>query len=142
MEYTIRGVPAQLITDVWRFAEVYVERALSHTNGEVKASDIRGWCESRDAQLWMILKESKVIGAGTTTIVNYPQMKVCRIITLSGSDFDDWYTMAHAQIELWAESQGCFDMEAFVRRGFVPKLAELGYKNRYSVVHKSLKKGK
>lgn len=139
MEYNIRGLPQEAIETLWRFAEPYVKRSLDHTFGEIAAEDIKELCLRGEAQLWMIQKENRIVGAGTTTLVNYPQMRVCRIITLAGSEFDAWKDMAHMQIELWAESQGCEGVEAYVRKGFVPKLLEIGYKHRYAVVHKSLK---
>jgi hypothetical protein len=65
-------------------------------------------------------------------------MKVCRVLTLAGTRFDEWNAVTHSVIEAWARTQECSDMEHYVRRGFVPKLQELGYKHRYSVVHKTL----
>jgi hypothetical protein len=139
MEYNIKGIPPVAVGDLWRFAEPYVKRALDHTYGEITPSDLKILCQAEQAQLWMISKLNRIVGAGTTQIVIYPQMKVCRIITLAGAEFDEWKDMAHMNLEMWAESMGCSDMEAFCRKGFVPKLQEIGYKHRYSVVHKSLK---
>jgi len=137
--YNIRGIPAELCDGIWRFAEPYIKRALDHTFGELAAQDLKELCVTGQGQLWMIQNEKRVVGAGTTMIVNYPQMRVCRIITLAGSEFPEWKDMAHAQIEIWAAAQGCEGVEAFVRKGFVPKLLEIGYKHRYAVVHKSIK---
>jgi hypothetical protein len=138
--YNIRGIPPQSVNDLWRFAEPFIKRALDHTFGEVSADDIRQACENTQMQLWMITKESRVVGAGSTQIVIYPQMKVCRIVTLAGSEFDEWKDFAHMNLEMWAETQqGCSGMEAFCRKGFIPKLLEIGYRHKYSVAHKSLK---
>ena len=137
--YNIKGIPAEHVEGLWRFAEPFIKRALDHTFGEVSAEDLKKMCLARNAQLWMAQKENRIIGAGITTIIDYPQMKVCRIITISGSDFDEWKDMCCMHIECWAEAQGCVAMEAYVRRGFVPKLLEIGFRHRYSVVHKSLK---
>lgn len=138
MEYVIRGIPSKAVGELWKFAEPYVKRALDHTFGELSSEDIRQACVTEQMQLWMILHGTRIVGAGTTQIVVYPQMKVCRILTLAGSDFQEWMDFAHMNIEIWAQSMGCTGMEAFVRKGFVPKLIEIGYKHRYSVVHKSL----
>lgn len=137
--YQIRGIPPQAVESLWRFAEPFIKRALDHTYGEISADDIRQMCINTNMQLWMISKEKRIVGAGTTQIVIYPQMKVCRLVTLAGSGFDDWMDIAHMNLELWAEAQDCAAMEAFCRKGFVPKLCEIGYTHRYSVVHKSLK---
>jgi hypothetical protein len=139
MEYIIKGIPCEGVETVWRFAEPFIKRALDHTFGEISAMDILQFCENRDMQLWMIVKGNRVVGAGTTQIVFYPQMKVCRIVTLAGTEFDNWMGMAHAYIEAWAISQQCQDMEVYVRKGFMPKLQDIGYKHRYSVAHKRIR---
>ena len=139
MEYQIKGIPSNAVEALWKFAEPYVKRALDHTFGELSCDDIKQACLCGNMQLWMCLKENRVMGAGTTMIVLHPQMKVCRIVTLSGADFDHWVHQCNMQIELWAEAEGCVGMEAYVRKGFVPKLLEIGFKHRYSVVHKSFK---
>lgn len=138
-EFNIRGIPAEICGDIWRFADPYVRRALDHTFGELTSEDLKKLCIAQAAQLWMAQKGDRIIGAGTTMIVDYPQMRVCRIITLSGADFKEWKNLACMHIEMWAESQGLDGIEAYVRRGFIPQLMEIGFKYRYAVVHKSLK---
>lgn len=137
--YNIQGIPQEAVDKLWRFAEPYVKRSLEHTFGELSCDNIRDFCLGGDMQLWMIVKERRVVGAGTTQLVIYPQMKTCRVITLAGSEFDEWMDQAHMAIEVWADNMGCAAMEAYVRKGFVKKLSEIGYKHRYSVVHKSLR---
>lgn len=140
MEYNIKGIPHEGVESLWRFAEPFVKRALDHTFGELTSEDVKNMCLSRDMQLWMIAKGNRVVGAGTTMIVTYPQLRACRIVTLAGTAFDEWKDMAHAFIEIWADEQmKCEAVEAFVRKGFVPKLLDIGYKHRYSVMHKKLK---
>lgn len=139
MDYTIRGIPNELVLKVWRFAEPYIKKALEHTFGELSHEDIMRMVVARDAQLWMISRSDKrIVGAGTTQIINYPQKRACRIVTLAGSEFDEWKEEAHAVIEVWAKDMGCQCMENYVRKGFIPKLKEMGYKHRYSVLHKDL----
>lgn len=140
MDYNIKGIPHEAVEGLWRFAEPFIKRALDHTFGELSADDVRQMCINRDMQLWMVTKGNRVVGAGTTTVVLYPQMKAVRIVTLAGKEFDEWKDMAHAAIEIWADQQmQCDAIECFVRKGFVPKLLDIGYKHRYSVLHKSLK---
>lgn len=139
MDFTLRGIPQQAIEGMWRFAEPFVKRALDHTFGEVSIEDMKRLCMNRDMQLWMVLEGNRVVGAGTTMIIHHPQMKACRIVTLSGAHFKEWMDIAHMQIEIWAVEQGCVAIECYVRKGFIPSLVEIGYKHRYSVAHKSLK---
>lgn len=139
MDYVIKGIPAEGVETVWRFAEPFIKRALDHALGELSAQDIAQFCENRDMQLWMIVKGTRVVGAGATQVVWYPKKKVCRIVALAGTEFDQWMDYAHAYIEAWAISQKLDEMEAFVRKGFVPKLKSIGYRHGYCVMAKSLK---
>lgn len=139
MDYLLRGIPQQAVESLWGFAEPFIKRALDHTFGEVSAEDMKRMCLSRDMQLWMVLRENRVCGAGTTMIIDHPQMKVCRIVALAGAEFKLWKDVAHMSIEVWAAEQGCVAVECYVRRGFIPALQEIGYKHQYSVAHKSLK---
>lgn len=139
MDYLIRGIPHNLVADIWRFAEPFVKRALDHTFGELSHEDVRMMCLTRDMQLWMISREDKrIVGAGTTQIINYPQVTACRIVMLAGAEFDVWREEAHAIIEAWAREKGCQCIEAYVRKGFIPKLKDMGYRHRYSVLHKDI----
>lgn len=135
----VRGIPAAIVERFWPLAEPYIKRALDHTHGELLPADLLRRCLDRDIQLWLISREKRIFGAATTEIVVYPQRKHCRIITIAGSDFDSWRANAAEQIEQWALEQGCDAMEAFVRKGFVPKLEQLGYHHKQSVVVKELK---
>ena len=138
MTYYLRGIPPHAIQELWGFAEPYIKRALDHTFGELSAKDIKQYCMNEQMQLWMMAKDSRIVGVGTTQIIVYPQFKACRVITLAGNNFDDWVGLCYMQMKVWAKEQGCTAMEAYVRKGFVPKLAEIGFKHRYSVVHMDL----
>lgn len=123
---------------MWKFAEPFVKRALDHTNGELAASDLLRLCLARDAQLWMIFDGQRIAGAGTTEIIFYPQKKICRIITLAGTEFENWMHYAYQIIEAWAKDNGCVGVEAYTRKGFVPKLQKIGFRHKYSVCHKPI----
>lgn len=134
----VRGIPAEAVAQFWPLAEPYIKRALEHTHGELLPADLLTRCLDRDIQLWLISREKRIFGAATTEIIVYPQRKHCRIITIAGSDFDSWSAQAAQQIEEWAREQGCDSMEAFVRKGFVGKLQQLGYRHKQSVVVKEI----
>ena len=136
--YRIRGIPAPLIERMWPFAEPYVKRALDHASGEIDANNLREWCIERDVQLWLVSAADRVVGAATTEIVIYPHKKHCRVITIAGSGFAEWVGDMDATLATWAQAQGCDALEAHVRRGFVQRLAPLGYKHLHSVVVKEL----
>lgn len=138
-EYLMRGIPAHFVGAMWHYAEPYIKRALDHTAGELTHEDIRALCEARDAQLWLITNGNRAVGAITTELVTYPRRKHCRVITLAGNQFAEWIELADNTLADWAKSQDCAALEAFVRKGFVPKLATIEWKHKHSIVTKELK---
>lgn len=138
MNYIIRGIPAAFVPKLWPHCEAFVKRALDHANGEITHRDVLEFCEDRAMQLWCVSEGNKIVGAVTTEIVNYRQKKVCRVITLSGKDFDVWSRDLDRLLLEWAGEQGCVGVEACVRRGFVKKLGALGYKEKYDLVYKAI----
>lgn len=137
-KFNIRGIPADAIERFWSFAEPYIKRAIDHTNGEYKPADLKMFCKDRVVQLWLISENERVVGAATTEIINYPQRKHCRVVTLGGSKAVEWMGLLDAVLTDWAKEQGCEAMEAFVRKGFVPVLVKYGFKHQYSAVFKPI----
>lgn len=134
----VRGIPAHLIDSLWHYAEHYIKRAFDHTSGEVSVEDMHQLCLERAVQLWLVSRENRVIGALTTEIVNYPHRKHCRVITVAGSNFAEWIELADNVLCAWATEQGCDALETYVRKGLVPKLADVGYRHKHSIMTKEL----
>lgn len=138
MPFLIQGIPFNFIEHFWSFAAPYIKRALDHTSGEFTADDFKQSCINRNVQLWLVSQDKRVVGAVTTEIIVYPHRKHCRIITLAGSNFSEWVDLCNSTLDAWAKGNGCHAMEAYTRRGFVPKLLPLGYKHKHSVLVKEL----
>lgn len=137
-QFIIRGVPAVMVERLWSFAEPYVKRALDHTSGELSPNDLKKACLHQDAQLWLVTHNERVIAAITTEIVCYPQRKHLRIITLAGSHAEDWMEYLEPALRPFAEKLQCQGVEAYVRKGYVTKLSQYGFKHKYSVVVKEV----
>lgn len=137
--YWIRGIPAPLISTFWHYAAPYVKRALDHANGEFDHTDFCASCQTRDMQLWLIGKPERVVGAITTEITLYPHRKHLRVITLAGTEFEQWVELANETMDAYARSLGCDAIECYTRRGFVKKLEPFNYRMRHCVLIKDLK---
>jgi hypothetical protein len=140
--YDIRGIQSSQVPEVWNWAEPHIAKALKHSNSEYSADDLKARCASADCQLWLILGESGVIGAGTTAIVELLQKRICFIGVLAGADFDEWKNLALMQIQDWAKANGCEAIQTLARKGFEPKLRDMGFGCRQVVMWKELKRGK
>jgi hypothetical protein len=124
------GVPSPNVEAVWKFVERYIDRALSHGDGEFAAEDIRAALASRDMQLWVLAGDDGIGGAGVTQIITYPRKKYADLV-LWGSDvpFEE-FGPTLTVVEQWAEAQGAIP-RLFGRRGWAKRLA--GYVPRYTV---------
>lgn len=140
MTFFIQPIPAQMVSQMWHYAEPYVKRALDHTSGELRPDNLRSLCEHQDMQLWMVVSGNRAVGAMTTEIVVYPHRKHLRVVTLAGSQFSEWIELADNTLVAFAAQMQCDAIEALVRKGFVPKLAPLDYRHKYSVLVKELAK--
>jgi hypothetical protein len=67
--------------------------------------------------LWIASDEAEIKAVCTTEIINYAQMKVCRICILTGRDFRSW-TKYCKDIENWAKKEGCKRIESLARKGW------------------------
>lgn len=132
------AIPPSLVERFWQFAEPYVKRALDHTSGEFLPADIKALCKDQIIQLWLVTEGPKVVGAVTTEIVVYPNRRHLRVITLGGSKAKEWTSLVDTILSDFAKTEKCDAMEAFVRKGYVPVLAEYGFKLTYSVVIKDI----
>lgn len=138
MSYNIRGIPSEVIERFWSLAEPYIKRALDRTSGEFHSADLKMLAKDKVVQLWLVSEGERVIGAVTTEIVVYPNRKHCRVITLAGSKAPEWTGELDIILNAWAKVQGCSAIEAFVRKGYVPVLANYGYTHKYSAVFKEV----
>lgn len=136
--YYVRGIPFNMIEQFWQYAEPYVKRALDHANGEFTPLDLKKSCLVRDAQLWLVMKKERIVAAAITQIVNYPQRRHARVITLAGTGGDEWTAILDDALHQWGKANGCNAIEAFVRKGYVQKLAQYGYKHKYSCIIKEM----
>lgn len=141
MTYFIRGVNAEQVPMFWKHGEAFIKRALDHANGELTHEDIRTACERRDMQLWMIATKDAVVGALSTEIVQYPQKRMVRVVTVAGKGFEEWAGEMNKILDEWGRAQGCKGIEAYVRSGFVKKLAHYGYVKKYEMVSKEINGG-
>ena len=129
------GVPHDMVDDFWSESLPWIESALKHGHGEFEADDIHDALVNKDMQLWVIYEKPKnnIVLVVVTQILDYPRMKVCRIVVLGGESHLLWETKLFI-LEEWAKEQGCKRIEAYCRDGLQKKLEKLGYKKLYNWV--------
>jgi hypothetical protein len=138
MEYILSGVVSNHVPEVWDDVKHFVQVALDKTEGEIGLKDVYKSILDKDMQLWTLNDEGPYpIGALVTQIINYPQKKACRYVTLGGDVHGDFDVITKI-IERWAKSNGCERMEIIGRKGWTKSLKKLGYAEAYSYVTKDM----
>lgn len=137
-QYSVSPVVRRFVPYYWDFIEKYIRSALEHASGELTAQDIKNCCEERDMQLWVVNKDGVACGAVTTELVNYPRLRRVRVVTLGGENFDEWGELLDTILMGWGAENGAHQMEAYVRKGFMKKLSNLGYAESYITMLKDI----
>lgn len=114
----------------WEFVGRYIDEALEHAHGELISDDIYD-CLLKETMFLFVAKRPYICGAATCEVVQYARKKAIRVVTVAGKDFADWRQPLHDQIIDWGTRINADAIEAYVRAGLVPQLAELGYKQAY-----------
>lgn len=138
--YTIIGIHASKVDDVWNRIEHFTQAALDRTEGEMAINDVKQYVEDRDMQLWVICDEEDIVGALITEVLDFPRKKACRYVTLGG-DLKDAFPVIDQSISAWAKSLGCDRMELIGRRGWSRAIKNLGYNEAYVYVTKDISDG-
>ena len=135
----ISGIMSYQIDDVWTECKKYIELGNNKSQEEMSVEDIYNNCKDKDMQLWIVFKDDMQIQAVLTTqVIDYPQKRVCRIVTLGGQSMDEWTDTVLSTLEEWAEAQACHAMETVCRTGFIKKLKSFGYEHTYTILGKEL----
>lgn len=85
-----------------------------------------------------VIGRPTICGASVCEVVQYVRKKAIRVVTIGGQDFPEWKSKLDEEFLRWAEIIKADGIEAYVRKGLVPGLEELGYKQTYSGVWKDV----
>tara|TARA_R100001443_G_scaffold95249_1_gene101686 strand:+ start:644 stop:1069 length:426 start_codon:yes stop_codon:yes gene_type:complete len=132
------GISSKEINLYWEHCKDFIELGNDQSQEELTLQDIKESCINAEMQLWVVVNErNEVTAAVTTQIIEYPNKKVCRIVTLGGVGLDKWLHLLD-EIEEWARYMRCQAVEMFCRKGFLKKLQEKDYKQIYVVLGKKI----
>lgn len=124
----------------WHKLLPFIDRALEHGQGELTSQDIFTLALQEMAYIWAVCDGPKLYGVCVTEIAQYLQYRVCRVVLLSGEDFEHWKHL-EAVLERWAADAGCNYIEALTRPGLAKKMYPDGYRHVYCVIRKTVSRG-
>ena len=132
-----RYVEPKEIPYIWISVKPLIEKALTHSNGEMLSSDVLNLLLENKEHLFIGYNNGEILSALVAEIIHYPRKEVFRIITWStksGHDYEAWIGLWDT-IENFAKSKGCDSIEAWTRKGLARKLK---WDNEYSVITKNI----
>lgn len=110
-----------------------IKDAHSYSMGEFTLASVFEMLASGEAQAWCVDGLYAV-----TTINTYPAHKTCCVWFMGGKMEQASLEKGLQLVSDFARHNGCAGLEVMGRRGWVRRLASLGFTESYTVVHKPL----
>jgi hypothetical protein len=121
------------VDEMWPHVRDKIRAAVEQTGlssfADIEADVLRG------ASLVWIAWDGKDILAAATTELSKPLSKVCTLTACAGHDRDKWLPL-FAEIEKYAENEGCSSMRIYGRKGWERVLT--GYRAEHVILEKRL----
>jgi hypothetical protein len=134
---TLVGIPANQLADCWDGIKYLIADACTRSNGKYEAVDILRALLRGDMQLWGAVGDEKIEAIAIGEIVNYPRIKIYRMLGVTGEGMNEWINHIHG-IENWARAQGCQDFEAVARPGWEKMMKDKGWRKTHIILNYSL----
>lgn len=137
----LKSVPHYTIDHVWPEMEEFVADVIAESRGTLSLEGIKESIRERDMQALVAVDErDEVIGVAITEIrIEMSGLRVFNIVALAGHRFDEWKEEGDRILRQWARSVEAPVVELSGRRGWVRKLANLGWKEEAVVMRLDLR---
>jgi hypothetical protein len=129
-------VAPENIGAAWQHFRDYAEQVIEMTGGRRTSTGFLMDLINGNEILWMIMEEDEAIGFCSMAFIHYDKAKILQVKMLSGDKFDEWKDPLNARLEVFAQENGCNGMELIGRRGWVRRLADLGWQERFTTMEK------
>jgi|TARA_R100000687_G_C6321948_1_gene105460 hypothetical protein len=135
---TVKGhlVMPEDVAYVWDKVHPFLDRVQEHTEGELNSEDFLEPLTHGDMQLWIFTKDNEVHSVMVTQIIDYPQKKILRVISLAGESFEE-IKYFQENLEVFALKMECSALELWGRKGWKKLLPD--WNDTYIVYTKDLK---
>lgn len=133
----IQGLLSKHLDKVWHEVWSVLAPAFAYSDGAYDEQLVYNGLKTRNMQLWLEVEDEKIISAGVTKIIEWPDKKVCWAVGLAGKG-DDLVQRYLETVEPWARHHGCAEMRLTGRRGWERKMKRLGFEFRHVEMAKQL----
>lgn len=115
--------PAEALAD-WDWYEEQINRVIEKADSPHTADDLLSCIQLSQMALW---RTNCGRGMGLTQVQNYPRYRRLLIYIVAGYEIRAWIATAHHDLQDFAKSQLCSQIEIHGRPGWEPMLRRLGY---------------
>tara|TARA_R100000742_G_C4274282_1_gene94191 strand:+ start:879 stop:1238 length:360 start_codon:yes stop_codon:yes gene_type:complete len=112
-------------------------RVQEHSEGELEIDDFLDSLMMGEMQLWIATEDNQIVMSMVTMVVNYPQKRILRVVSISGERFKELHEKFNDMVEAFAIKKGCSALELWGRKGWKKMLPD--WKDSYIVFTKDLK---
>ena len=105
------------IGPVWDDISGFIVSALKYSDGKYTAQDVKERIEGGEMQLFLAVENGIPIASAVTEMKDFPQKRVLTIFLTGGTEMEKWLHLLN-QLEKWAISEGCDQMEVLGRPGW------------------------
>lgn len=110
-------VPKEDIMRVFPYVDKYIKPAYDTGSGEQTWETILGRALLGDIVFWLAFNEGKVVGAGSTEIIDFDGYRCVHVIT-SSTDVGDGFEDYHYAFEDYARRVGAKNVQFWGRKGW------------------------
>lgn len=134
------GVNTDALPMIWPLAEEFIAKSFAY-DGFENLDVIWLWekIATHQIQLWVLLEESKLVGAMLTELHMMMGQKICDIPACGGGSPEAWAEFLEEVIEPWCKEQDVDRISFTTRRGAAKVLHQHGYSAQGVLFEKDLK---
>ena len=110
----------------WDNVKEAIEHSLAGNGGRNTSADMLEAIKTNKVQLWAI-HDGAIHAVMTTEIIQYQQFSAVRIITVTGSDSEQWLDLLIETIGAWGKENGASAIEFVGRIGWEKVLTKRGF---------------
>lgn len=141
--YKIAAIPIPLVDVVWHIVEPILQRVVDVSHDEISCESIKEHVLKGNVLLLAICRDDQIIAVNTAEVRTFDTgKKALYIPVVGGEDLDNWMDQFLNVAKLIAVEHGCEELRGIaVRRGWLKKLAPLGWKENCTIVSFDLTTG-
>lgn len=135
---SLEPIAGPLVATAWALAEPWVRSAVERGALIETSESYKARCTAESAQLWLIVQEARVVGAGITEIYDTPKGLTCAVPVLAAVSFEEALKPLFETVEAWARTEGCVRLEGYGRPGWSRALKPYGWRPLSVVIEKDI----